>query len=700
MKTTNFLVEIGTEELPPKALRTLEKAFAKGLESGLTEARLGFSGMQSFATPRRLAVLVRDLQESQEDQSVERRGPPVRIAFDADGNPTTAAEKFAVGNGVTVAELDRLETKKGDYLLYRGEEAGKSAAQLLPEIIDEALAALPIPRRMRWGSSDVEFVRPVHWVVALLNTDILDCEILGHKAGRETRGHRFHAPQAISLKTATDYAEQLRTKGKVIVRFLDRKELVLKLAREAAETEGGVVEVDDDLLDEVTALVEWPVAITGSFDEKFLQLPAEVLVYTLQEHQRYFPVRNADGSLRNSFITTSNLESLDPEQIRLGNERVVLPRLSDAAFFWEQDRKIPLADRVDTLDTVVYQKGLGSIKDKSHRIVELATEIAGDMGETPENTGRAALLSKTDLLTELVGEFPILQGKMGYYYATLDGEPAPVAVAIGDHYLPRFSGDALPSTSEGQAVGLGDRLDTLAGIFCLGKRPSGSKDPFSLRRIALGLVRILIEAQIEIDLPLFLNKAVALQPVKPVKPEDDISAALYEFIIDRLKAYYLDGQSPDFQANEISPEVFEAVRLQQPASPLDFHQRLLAVVEFSKLDAADSLAAANKRIANILKKSAVDRVATVQESLLQEKEEVCLFKALADIGASHSSAVAERDYTAVLLQLAALREPVDTFFDSVMVNADDEALRANRLALLQQLRTMFLEVADLSGLSK
>jgi len=703
METTNFLVEIGTEELPPKALRKLENAFAAGIEKRLTEARLNFGGVQSFATPRRLAVLVRELQAAQPDQQVERRGPPVKIAFDDDGKPTKAAEKFANGNGVGIEELERLETDKGEYLLFRGEEKGQAAADLLPAFINEALAELPIPRRMRWGDSDVEFVRPVHWVVALLDGAVLDCEVLGHKSGNSTRGHRFHAPQEIAISTATAYADTLAEQGKVIAGFLDRKERVLKLAEDTAKSLGGNIEVDDELADEVTALVEWPVPISGEFDEKFLALPPEVLIYTLQEHQRYFPVRNADGSLANSFITISNLESTNPEQIKLGNERVVLPRLSDAAFFWDQDRKQSLAERVSALESVVYQKGLGSLRDKTDRIVELAAGIASVLGENGENadsTRRAAELSKADLLTELVGEFPVLQGKMGYYYAKADGEDDAVAVAIGDQYLPRFAGDTLPSASEGQAVSIADRLDTLAGIFCLGKRPSGSKDPFSLRRMALGLVRILIEAQIDLDLKEALKEAVALQPVElKDKSEEDVANELYDFVIERLKAYYLDGQSPSFVANEISPEIFESVRVQRPASPLDFHQRLAAVVAFSKLDAAASLASANKRIANILKKSADDAASDVNADLLREPQEQRLFDTISELEPGYQAAVQQRDYNSVLEQLAALKDPVDEFFDGVMVNAEEAELKANRLAILKQLRGLFLEVADLSALS-
>jgi len=698
MDHTNFLIEIGTEELPPKALRTLELAFAKGLETRLVEARLSFDSVQSFATPRRLAVLVNGLQTRQEDQLVERRGPPVKIAFDDDGKPTTPAVKFADGNGVAVDELETLSTKKGDYLMFRGQEAGKTAAELVPAMIDAALQELPIPRRMRWGNLDVEFVRPVHWVVALLGTEVLDCNILGHAAGRETRGHRFLAPGPFELQSADDYVDLLTNQGKVIPGFTDRKERVYQLAREAAEEVGGHVNIEDELLEEVTALVEWPVPIIGGFDEKFLELPPEVLIYTLQEHQRYFPVLNNDG-LTNRFVTISNLESTDPEQIRLGNERVVLPRLSDAAFFWDVDRKQSLADRIPALDAVVYQKGLGSLKDKTERVVKLAEKFAASQGDDLALSKRAAELCKSDLLTELVGEFPSLQGRMGYYYALHDGEPESVATAIYEQYMPRFAGDGIPATAEGQAISLADRFDTLAGIFSLGKKPSGSKDPFSLRRVGLGLLRILIEARIDIDLKEALSAAVALQPTEPKDGKDNVVEELYQFLMDRLRSYYLDGQSPSFGVDEVSPEMFESVRVQQPGSPLDFDQRLAAVVEFAALDAAESLAVANKRIANILKSSGDDAAAKVDPALLQEPAEKALMSALDSLNSSHSKALAARDYSAVLQQLAELREPVDAFFDNVMVNADDSALKANRLAMLSQLRMMFLDVADLSSLS-
>lgn len=692
---TDFLVEIGTEELPPKALRRLELAFASSIEKQLTEARLKYDGLQSFATPRRLAVLVRDLETKQPNQAIERRGPPVKIAFDDRGAPTQAAEKFASGNGVRVADLDRLATKKGDYLLFKGEEAGKAIQELLPEIVGKALSDLPIPRRMRWGNSEVEFVRPVHWVVMLAGDVVIKGNILGCQADRRTRGHRFHTPKPIEISTASDYCNLLLNSGKVIAGFLDRKQRVLKMAQDAAKENGGCVHIDDSLLDEVTALVEWPVPVVGAFDKRFLELPPEVLISTLQEHQRYFPIHKDGGGLTNKFITISNLESIEPEQVKLGNERVVLPRLSDAAFFWEQDLKQSPEDLIAALSSVVYQHGLGSLKDKSERVAELAAVIAESLAESCVDVKRAALLAKTDLVTEMVGEFPDLQGRMGFYYATHAGEKAAIASAINEQYLPRYAGDALPATSDGQALSIADRLDTLAGIFALGKRPSGSKDPFALRRLALGLVRILIEAQIDTNLVAAIDQALRLQPVD-AKPET--GAELYEFITDRLKAYYLDGLNPSFSDTVISPEQFEAVRQRTPVSPLDFHQRLKAVVEFSALDASESLAAANKRIANILKAADIDSTVVVNEALLSEPQEIVLYQELTRIEKGHGDAVTARNYSAVLGELASLREPVDAFFDDVMVNADDPAVKTNRLALLARLRGLFLDVADLSGL--
>jgi len=692
---TELLVEIGTEELPPIALRGLELAFADSISRQLSDARLHFSDVQSFATPRRLAVRVHKLSLKQPDQRVERRGPPTKIAFDASGSPTKAAVKFANSNNIALDRLETLETDKGAYLVHRGIEAGRTLEDLVPGIVKLALNELPIPRRMRWGSNDIEFVRPAHWVVLMAGTSIIDANILGQQTGNITFGHRFHAPEAICLERAEEYPAKLEDVGKVVAGFLARKAQILSLAQDAAKAHNGKVHVPDALLSEVTALVEWPIPVVGSFDDGFLQLPDEVLISTLEEHQRYFPVHKAGGGLSNQFITISNIASTAPDQVRLGNEKVVKPRLADAAFFWQQDLKLSLRDRAHKLSDVVYQKGLGSIHDKSQRVAKLAGAIAEALGNNPADAISAGQLAKADLLTEMVGEFPELQGVMGHYYAKLDGEPNDVAIAIGEHYLPRFAGDGLPVTSTGQAVSIADRLDTLTGIFALGKRPSGNKDPFALRRLALGLVRILIEGQIDLDLKQCIQQSLELQPVKS---EASIVDDIYDFIVDRLKNYYLDGQNPLLKQGAITAEQFEAVRQRMPVSPLDFHHRLNAVAGFAQLPEGESLAAANKRIANILKAAKLSGTEQIDAALLTEPAEIALFDALTAIADNHADAVLRQDYGKALSQLAELRAPVDRFFDNVMVNADDAAIKANRLALLLRLRRLFLDVADLSGL--
>ena len=692
---TDFLVEIGTEELPPKALRQLERAFAESIEKQVAGARLSYAGIRSFATPRRLAVLISQLSVQQPDQEVERRGPPVKIAFDQDGKPTKAALKFADGNSVAIDKLEHLSTDKGEYLVYRGIEKGLASTALLPGFIATALAELPIPRRMRWGNSDVEFVRPVHWVVMLAGTKIVPATVLGHISGRLSFGHRFHAPEAISLASAADYATSLQQDGHVLPCFLDRKAMILEAANAAAAANGGHVVIPDALLDEVTALVEWPTPVVGSFSESFLDLPDEVLISTLQEHQRYFPIYKEGGGLTNRFITISNIASTDPDQVRLGNEKVVKPRLADAAFFWSQDLRTTLENKSGGLAQVVYQKGLGSLADKAKRIAVIAADIAGQLGEQPAVAERAAKLAKADLLTEMVGEFPDLQGLMGGYYASNDGEPRDIAEAIREQYLPRFAGDKLPATSIGQSLSIADKLDTLAGIFALGQRPSGSKDPFALRRLALGMLRVIIESQIDLDLRKLIDRALELQPSAC---KSETAAELYEFIIDRLKSYYLDGQNPALSDSTISAEQFEAVRQREPASPVDFHQRLAALVSFTQMPAADSLAAANKRIANILKAADEPEGLKVEQALLSETAEIQLYQSVSALMAAHHAAVAKHDYRAVLSQLATLANPVDRFFEDVMVNTDDQTVRNNRLALLSELRGLFLDVADLSRL--
>ena len=694
--TADFLVEIGTEELPPKSLADLEHAFAGQVEDGLRGASRGFASFSSYATPRRLAVLVRGLPLTQPVQMIEKRGPPVTVAFAPDGSPTRAALAFAESCGVPIGAVGRLETTKGAWLFHSAQSPGRPAAELLHGIVTAALAALPIPRRMRWGSGDAEFVRPVHWIVMLLGDLVLPEPVLGITPGRTTRGHRFHTPEELVIGTPSDYPNLLSGRGKVIPEYQTRRESVLRLANAAALKAGGHPVYSDALLDEVTGLVEWPVAITGSFDAGFLRLPEEVLIATLQGHQRYFPVRDAREHLLPQFVTMANLESLDPDEVRAGNERVVLPRLSDAAFFWDQDRKSTLASRTERLGSVVFQQGLGSLMERSRRVASLGAEIARGLGQDAEIVERAALLAKTDLLTAMVGEFPELQGRMGFHYATGDGEPAAIAAAIEEQYLPRHAGDRLPATPGGRALALADRADTLSGVFALGKRPSGNKDPFGLRRAALGLFRILVEDGVDLDLLTLLLKAIRLQPVA-VKDAPGLADELFDFVVERSRAWYLDGLAPSMPAGTITVDSFESVRMRRPTSPVDFHARLLGVGAFLKLPEAESLAVANKRIANILRTAAAGDQ-RVDAALFESPEEHALHAAIEKVSGVHQHHLARRDYRQALQGLAALRSPVDAFFEAVLVMADAPAVRDNRLAQLRRLRDLFLDVADLSCL--
>jgi glycyl-tRNA synthetase beta chain len=693
----DFLVELGCEELPPKSLRALGESFAAGITAGLDGAALAHGGVYWFASPRRLAVHVKDLARVQPPQRVEKRGPPAAVAVAADGQPTRAAQAFADGCGVAVTDLGRVTTDKGSWLFYSAEQPGRRASELLPSLVSQALDGLPIARRMRWGSGETEFVRPVHWLVMLHGGDVVPGVVLGLAAGRATEGHRFHARGPFDLPTAADYLAVLAERGQVLADFGARRERVRAAVAAAATAAGGTALLDNDLLDEVTALVEWPVAITGRIPEQFLRLPEEVLVATLQGHQRYFPVRDAAGHLLPCFVTVSNLASRDPAEVTAGNERVVRPRLTDAAFFFDQDCRTPLAERARQLDTVVFQKGLGSLHDKSARVAALGTEVAVALGVDPATVARAARLAKADLLTQMVGEFPELQGEMGYRYALADGEPAAVALAVGEQYRPRHAGDGIPGSAAGQVLALADRLDSLAGAFALGKRPSGNKDPFALRRAGLGLLRIVIEGELELDLPGLIGKALALQPVRGVDV-DALGADLYDFVTDRLRAWYLDGLAPGLPAGAITAEMFEAVRLRRPASPRDFHARLLGVRSFAALPESASLAQANKRIANILRNTPLDAGAVIDPDLFESVEELALHTAVEAARLAQVPLLQRRDYQAALKGLAALRAPVDAFFDSVLVMAEDPARRRNRLALLQRLRSMFLDVADLSCL--
>ena len=687
-ESRDLLIEIGTEELPPKALPRLRDAFAQGVTSGLEQAGLRHAGIQAFASPRRLALLISALPVAQADREQQRRGPALTAAFDDEGCPTKAAEGFARSCGTTVDQLQRLETDKGAWLAYTVRQTGQASASLIPDIIHQALQRLPIPKRMRWGSSEVEFVRPVHWVVLLFGDEVIETEILGVPAGRETRGHRFHHPQPLYVGEPAAYAPLLETEGFVVADFAARREAIRAQVLEAARSVDGRAVLDEALLDEVTALVEWPVALAGSFEDGFLEVPAEALISSMQDHQKYFPVLDEQGALKPHFITIANLVSQDIDQVRAGNERVIRPRLADADFFWNQDRKQPLAARRDKLGEMVFQQQLGSLLDKQERVGQVAAHIAGLLDGDTGFASRAAALAKCDLLTSMVYEFPELQGIMGRYYALHDGEPEEVAAALDEQYLPRFAGDRLPQTRTGQALALADRLDTLVGIFAIGQAPTGDKDPFALRRAALGVLRILIEETLEVDL-LDLLQVSAGQYAPEVKAAEAVSG-VFDFMLERLKAYYLEA---GFTVNQ-----FEAVRERRPTRPLDFDRRLKAVVEFERLPEADSLAAANKRIGNILRKTEEPIPDRFDPALLNETQEQALADQLTALESEVQTLIGQGQYTAALQRLAGLRDAVDAFFDAVMVMAEDAALRRNRLALLQQLRSLFLAIADLSRL--
>jgi glycyl-tRNA synthetase beta chain len=691
--TQDFLVELGTEELPPLALPELEAAFADGIRKGLGDATLPHGEVRSFATPRRLAVLVRELASTQQAQSIKLKGPPVSAAFGKDGAPGPAALKFAEKCGVDVSALTRVTEGKGEFLYFEGSKPGQKTASLLAGIVQRSLDALPIPKRMRWGSSDAEFVRPVHWLVLMHGAERIPARLLDTDSSNVTRGHRFMAPEEFSLSQPAEYEATLRERGKVIADFATRRAMIREQVVAVGKSLGGNAIVDEALLDEVTALVEWPSALAGGFEERFLELPREVLISTLQHHQRYFPVEGAGGKLLAHFITVSNIESRDPSKVRAGNERVVRPRLSDAAFFWGVDRKQPLAARIAALDAVTFQAKLGSVGDKVRRVAKLAGEIAQLTDSDAKLATRAAELAKCDLLSSMVGEFPELQGIMGRYYATADGEPSEVAAAIDEHYMPRGAGGELPATRAGTAVALADKLDTLAGIFAIGQKPSGTKDPFGLRRAAIGVLRILVEKKLDLDLQALVARAVALQPVA----NPAAAAELWDYIVERLRAYFMDPASAASVAN-VSTEMFDAVRAANPVSPLDFAARLQALVKFLALPEAASLTAANKRISNILKKAEVGTKGTVDVIILRESAEKALHEALAGMLGDVERALSKRDYAAALTKLATLRPVVDAFFDGVMVNAEDAALRRNRLALLAQLREQFTRIADLSCL--
>jgi glycyl-tRNA synthetase beta chain len=690
MSARDFLVEIGTEELPPKSLFAMAEAFAQEIDKRLTAASLAHGAVEWFATPRRLAVRVRELVAQQPDQEIRRQGPAVAQAFDNSGAPTKAALGFAASCGVPFESLQRGQGPKGEVLLFIGKKQGEATVALLPALIQEALANIPIARRMRWGSGTQEFVRPVHWVVILFGDKVVDTEIFGIRSGNQTRGHRFHAPAPITIDQPSSYESVLREQGRVIVSPQERQQVIESGARSLAASLGGAAVISPDLLEEVSALVEWPVPVAGRFDVRFLDLPEEVPVATMQDHQRYFPVRDRNGKLMNHFITIANIQSLNPEKVRDGNERVIRPRLADAAFFWETDLKQKLEERCELLKNVTFQAKLGSLFDKSERVAKIAENIAQSIVAESTKVRRAAQLSKCDLLTNMVGEFPELQGLMGKYYAQHDGEPAEVCLALEEQYLPRFAGDRLPETKVGIAVSIADKLDTIAGIFAIGQKPTGTRDPFGLRRAALGVLRTTLERSLNLDVFELVRFAVSLQPVAS---SPDVVGEVWTYILERLRGTYLEDGS-----RGVTTEMFDAVVASGSGSPVDIERRLDALRDFLKLPEAQSLASANKRIANILRKSASESGSEVVADRLVEAAEQELYARLQAAEHAVRPILERREYTAALSTLAGMRDPVDRFFDSVMVMAEDAALRSNRLALLSRLRALFLEIVDLSRL--
>lgn len=684
--TKNFLAEIGTEELPPKALKKLAVAFKDNVEQELTQAGLAFDTVEWFASPRRLAVKVLGLAEAQPSKEVEKRGPAVAAAFDAEGKPTKAAEGWAKGCGISVDQAERLVTDKGEWLVHHAVIEGQPTKNLLLGIISNALAKLPIPKTMRWGDKSEQFVRPVHTVTLLFGDELIEGDILGVASGRTIRGHRFLGQQEFTIDNADQYPQLLAEKGSVIADFEQRKAIIRQDAEKAAAKVGGVADIEEDLLDEVTSLVEFPVVMTAKFEERFLAVPAEALVYTMKGDQKYFPIYDQNGKLLPHFIFVSNINPQDQSSVIEGNEKVVRPRLSDAEFFFKTDLKQRLEDNLPRLKTVLFQQQLGTLFDKTERIEKLSGEIAAQIGADVAKAERAGLLSKCDLMTNMVFEFTDTQGVMGMHYARHDGEDEEVAVALNEQYMPRFAGDELPHSLVACSVALADKFDTLVGIFGIGQHPKGDKDPFALRRAALGVLRIIVEKNLPLDLVDLAQRAAALYGDK--LSNTNVVEDVVDFILGRFRAWY--------QEEGIAVDVIQAVLACRPTKPADFDARVKAVNHFRTLDAAQALAAANKRVQNILSKVDGALPENIDLSLCREPQEINLAERVLELQRELQPLFEKGDYQTVLSRLADLRESVDSFFDNVMVNAEDEKLRQNRLALLKNLRDLFFKVADIS----
>ncbi len=686
MTTQNFLAEIGTEELPPKALKKLATAFAENVEAELNQAGLSFDKVEWFAAPRRLAVKVLGLATSQPSKEVEKRGPAVSAAFDAEGKPTKAAEGWAKGCGITVEQAERIATDKGEWLVHRAVIEGQPTKNLLVGMISNALAKLPIPKTMRWGDKTEQFVRPVHTVTLLLGDELIEGEILGVKSGTTIRGHRFLGEREFQISHADQYPALLKEKGSVVADFNERKALILAKAQEKATTLGGVADIEEDLLDEVTSLVEYPNVLAAKFEERFLAVPAEALVYTMKGDQKYFPIYDKEGKLLPHFIFVSNINPEDPSKIIEGNEKVVRPRLTDAEFFFKTDLKQRLEDQLPRLETVLFQQQLGTLLDKTKRIQALAGEIASQIGADKAKAERAGLLSKCDLMTNMVFEFTDTQGVMGMHYARHDAEDEEVAVALNEQYMPRFAGDELPKSLVASSVALADKFDTLTGIFGIGQAPKGSADPFALRRAALGALRIIVEKNLPLDLAEIVKKSTALFGDKLTNA--NVVEDVVDFMLGRFRAWYQD--------EGIAVDVIQAVLARRPTRPADFDARVRAVSHFRTLDSAEALAAANKRVGNILAKAEGEISSEIDRTLLVEPEEKALSEQVIMLQAELAPLFAKGDYQTALVRLADLREVVDNFFDKVMVNAEEPKLRLNRLAILSRLQNLFLQVADIS----
>jgi len=689
MNTETLLIELGTEELPPKSLKKLAITFFEQIKQQLDSAELSYQDITWFATPRRMAVKVTALVAQQTDKEIEKRGPAINVAFDQDGNASKAALGWARSNGIAIEEAQRLKTDKGEWLLHKALQQGKTVAQLIPDMVNFALTKLPIPKPMRWGSERIQFIRPVHTLTMMYGEQILNGATLGVNSNNLIMGHRFHHHGMVALKDAQSY-ESILKEAYVVVDYDARQKTIVEQIEQAAESLGGTALVDQELLDEVTALVEWPVTLVGSFDKDFLNVPAEPLIYSMKDHQKYFPVTDKEGNLLNQFIFVTNIESKEPEKVIQGNEKVIRPRLADAEFFFKTDKKQTLESRLSKLESVLFQKQLGTVKAKSERIASLSQFIAKQLNENADQAYRAGLLSKTDLLTDMVLEFPQVQGTMGKYYAQHDGEEDAVAQALEDQYRPRFSGDALPKANIGCAVAIADKIDTLVGIFGINQAPKGDKDPFALRRAAIGIIRIIIEKQLTLDIADLVAESISSYGDKLTN--ENTSKQVLNFVSGRFKAFY--------QEQNISVDVIQAVLANSPTAPLDFDKRISAVSHFKTLAAAEALAAANKRVGNILAKFDGELYQSFNNDIASEAAEQNLASVFDTVKANVTPLTADKNYQAALTELAQLKQPIDEFFDNVMVMADDEKVKINRLTLLNEIRNSFLAIADISVLQK